>query len=959
LLILPFGSGFPEAQWPAIHAFLKRGGNLIVLGGQPFTRAAFLAEKIWKLRPPRLAFAKQLFINDYQATPGSQGLTWKANPSFEFLRLPEFRWARSFSPVIRLSDEDLYPRGGSAGSIDARLDALAWGTRDARRLSAPVIQIDHWKNNFVGGRWILVPCELPADFLSTRAGQTLLPALVQHALEGAEEFTVRPVWPLFLPGEPPAFQVRWQRFQGEPAPFSVELRVTPESGEPQHTKLDFGAKPFPCLAPITLPPSRGSGLHTVTASLSAGGKVRAVYRTGFWLRDTTLLRSGPRVTVDEDFFEVNGRRQLVLGTTYMASDVQRQFFMIPNPLVWAEDMAELRRAGINMLRTGWWSAWDQVMKESGVVHEEMLRALEAFLMTARKFELPVQFTFFSFIPEVLGGTNPYVDPESVRRQKELVLAVVERFHDVPYLAWDLINEPSFSNPQRLWMTRPNRDARELEAWNAWLTERYPDRAILAGLWQTLLPPEPEPIALPTEEEFSPRAVYRTARGGNALKLHDYYLFAQEKFTEWVKTLRDAIRGSGSEQLITVGQDEGGARDRLAPAFFRDSVDFTTNHSWWLLDDLLWDSLVAKQPGKPMLIQETGISHQLQIDESARRSPQDEAILLERKLAFALGTGAGAIQWLWHVNPYMRDDGEVRIGAVRADGTEKLDVEVLRRLAEFAAAASGSLSAPEDPRVAIVTSQAFQYSALNGLALEAQTRAVRVLHYYCRVPGYVVAENQLARLGLPRLAILPSPHALSDAAWQALVKYVESGGHLLITGSVERDPHWQITKRLAAFGLEASPEPLLYRQGEIRIGEKHISASFDSQKQQFLEALRFADGERFREVSVGQGKIFLASYPVELAEDLSATAALYAWVLSRAGLEPPFSGQFPSPGVLIRPVHFADSVLYLIVSESANDEEIAVKDKATGAELRFRLPAQRARLVLLRKRDGQVLARYGF
>jgi hypothetical protein len=312
-----------------------------------------------------------------------------------------------------------------------------------------------------------------------------------------------------------------------------------------------------------------------------------------------------------------------------------------------------------------------------------------------------------------------------------------------------------------------------------------------------------------------------------------------------------------------------------------------------------------------------------------------------------------------VNPYMRDDGEVRIGAVRADGTEKLDVEVLRRLAEFAAAASGSLSAPEDPRVAIVTSQAFQYSALNGLALEAQTRAVRVLHYYCRVPGYVVAENQLARLGLPRLAILPSPHALSDAAWQALVKYVESGGHLLITGSVERDPHWQITKRLAAFGLEASPEPLLYRQGEIRIGEKHISASFDSQKQQFLEALRFADGERFREVSVGQGKIFLASYPVELAEDLSATAALYAWVLSRAGLEPPFSGQFPSPGVLIRPVHFADSVLYLIVSESANDEEIAVKDKATGAELRFRLPAQRARLVLLRKRDGQVLARYGF
>jgi len=35
-----------------------------------------------------------------------------------------------FSPVIRLSAVDLYThRGGAAGSIDARLDALAWGIK--------------------------------------------------------------------------------------------------------------------------------------------------------------------------------------------------------------------------------------------------------------------------------------------------------------------------------------------------------------------------------------------------------------------------------------------------------------------------------------------------------------------------------------------------------------------------------------------------------------------------------------------------------------------------------------------------------------------------------------------------------------------------------------------------------------------------------------------------------------
>ena len=62
--------------------------------------------------------------------------------------------------------------------------------------------------------------------------------------------------------------------------------------------------------------------------------------------------------------------------------------------------------------------------------------------------------------------NPYLDGEAVRRQENLVSSVAARFHDVPFLAWDLINEPSFS--KQLWNMRPNYDPVELAAWNAWL-----------------------------------------------------------------------------------------------------------------------------------------------------------------------------------------------------------------------------------------------------------------------------------------------------------------------------------------------------------------------------------------------------------------------------------------------------------------------------------------------------------
>jgi hypothetical protein len=959
LLVLPYGSAFPEEQWGAIYRFLERGGNLLVLGGQAFTRPAYLAEKVWKLHPPRLAYAKQLFINEYQATPGSHGLEFQANEDFAHLNMPAFVWARAFSLTIRLTDEDLYPRAGSTGGIDARLQPLLWGMKNGRRLSAPLVQVDHLKNHFVGGRWILLACDLPAGFFAGSAGRDLIPKLVDRALDGAEEFVLRPSWPLFLPGEPLSFQVRWNRFGVKPAPLRLELTIAPESGPSRQQTFEFAPAEFPYTTQVALPAAAGKGLHVVTARLYAGDALRGIYRTGFWLRDEAFLRSGPRVSVNKDFFEVNGRPLLVMGTTYMASDVQRQFFMSPNPYVWDRDMAELRAIGFNMLRTGWWTAWDQVMKESGVIHEEMLRALEAYLMTARKHELPVQFTFFAFIPENLGGANAYLDPEAVRRQKELIVAVAERFKDVPFLIWDLINEPSFANPNRLWLTRPNRDAHELRAWNAWLSSHYPSRAAMAEAWKTIPVPEGAPVPLPEDDDFSPRRAFQTTRGGNSLKVYDYFLFAQESFRKWVEELRDAIRATGSRQLVTVGQDEAGGRAGLSPAFWGEAVDFTTNHTWWMFDALLWDSLVARLPGKPVLIQETGIGRDLQIDESTRRSPEAQAHLMERKVAIALGTGAGAIHWLWHINAYMRDDNEAHIGAVRADRTEKPEAEVLRGFAEFAASVRDTLSQPEDPPVVVVTSQAFQFSALNNLALDAQMKAVRALHYYCRVPGAVIAENQLARLGSPRLVILPSPQLLSEEAWQALVGYVSNGGNLLITGSVERDPHWRVTQRLAALGLEALPEPLTYRNAEIRLGATTIPLTYDSEKQQYLEALRLPGGETFREIAWGKGRVFVAGYPVELAEGLSPAAELYAWALRKVGVEPAFEGKAPSPGVLIRPVKFAGSVLYLFVSESGTDEEIAIRDKASGAELRFTLPAQRSRLVLLRARDAQVMARYGF
>ena len=493
----------------------------------------------------------------------------------------------------------------------------------------------------------------------------------------------------------------------------MKLTTYPESESENRTTVTAS---IPSNEPIVLPPPAGKGLYILEAQLMEGERLRAIYHSGFWIRDEAFLRSGPHLSVNHDYFELDGRPLAVVGTTYMSSEVQRLFFEHPNVYVWNLDLGQINDAGLNMIRTGWWTGWDKFSDENGQPYERTLRTLEAYLMTARKYGLPVQFNFFAFLPDILGGTNAFLDPAAVRKQQTLISSVVRRFHDVPFLAWDLINEPSFS--QHLWTMRPSGDPVELATWNEWLNKRYPDRRQLSALWNVTPDSVIGTIALPREQEFSPRGMYA---GINSLKMYDYFLFAQESFARWVQEMRDTIRATGSEQLVTVGQDEGGIQDRLSPAFWGASVDFTTNHSWWQNDYILWDSLAAKQPGKAMLIQETGLQRELNLDEVARRTPENEAALLERKIATSLIQGSGAIEWLWNTNSDMTESNETPIGAVRTDYTEKPEATLLRAFGRFVPTLHEHLREPQLPPVAIITSQAAQYSALADFQLEAQRR----------------------------------------------------------------------------------------------------------------------------------------------------------------------------------------------------------------------------------------------
>ena len=549
--------------------------------------------------------------------------------------------------------------------------------------------------------------------------------------------------------------------RGAPRQVRVELR---REGKVLETKT------VPC--PVDLVTANltfgaeSPGLYEVRASYERDGGIVEAHETGFWRRDPALLSNGARLTAGPTYLRADGRPFLAVGVNHWVNDSVWPFFPEnANALEWDRDFAEMAARGLNYVRTGiWFDRLRLIDRATGGARESVLRNIEALLLAAGRHGLQVQFTFFSFEPHTLlrhgdtsvpgPGRNPYTDPVAVEAQKTFVRSIAYRFRDVPFLSWDLVNEPSFSNPRAIFHgNHPNADETEVAAWNDWLRRRYESARALADAWGAIPDDLPDLGNRASARAGRPRPdAQRQPEAGAAL---DYNLFAQDMFGHWVGEMVGAIRSTGSRQIVGVGQDEGGVTNRLLNQFYGGSgVDLTSMHNWWNDDALLWDAVAAKRPGMPNLVGETGPQPAVAMDGRSRWDEAKGLGLVERKLALGLAAGnGGAAAWIWS-----RSD-PFHFG--RQDGSSTLWVETLTRLAAFAKEATPHLSDARPGDVAIVLPQSLQLSVFGRFGIEAQQKCVRALYHEARASAYVVGEYQTELLGNPRLIILPAPWVLSQ------------------------------------------------------------------------------------------------------------------------------------------------------------------------------------------------------
>ncbi len=966
VLVMPFGSAYPEETWPAIVRFLEGGGNLVNVGGRPFAVAVSRRGSAWQTQAETSACYKTLGFTHIFQVPAASVATWAtadAAPAVPASLATGFRAVAVFEADIRLTNTKDFPdEDGSDGPREGRVQPLVVGKNAAGTpVAAPIVRIDRLAGRFTGGAWVLANLR---GSVSPAAVRTL----VEAASTGAVEITAKPTLAGYVAGEVPEIEVTVRRpgsSASEPRLLEATLAFTGPDGRSLGTKRAT-ATGTAALFTVRVTSSGldrplGRGLHDVRVTVdvrppgAATTATRLETRTGFWVYDASMLAGGTPLIASKDGFTRNGRPFPVLGTTYMASDVHRRFLLEPNPSVWNRDFAQMKAAGVNLVRTGIWTGWKRYMPEVGRLDASALRALDVFLLTARQYDIPVIFNFFAFLPEAWGGENPFLDARAVAAQQAFLGAIARRYPATNDVVWDLINEPSFSAASQLWRTRPNGDASEKAAWEQWLRTRYgaggEDDGVAARRAWGAAPDEG--TSLPSLDDFTDRNLFGALRPRKAA---DYKRFSQDMFTAWVRQMTDALRSNGNRaQLVTVGQDEGGLSERPNPLFFGRSVDFTCMHTWWNNDAQAWDAVLSALPDRPMLVEETGMMRYERVDGTPWRTEDEAARLLERKLAIAVGSGSsGYVQWIWNTNPFMASDNEAGIGFFRADGTARPELEPFVRLSRFLRTHADRLKGRQLEDIALLIPHSQLFSP-RSQAIEATQRAVRVLANHLHVQARAVGEYGLAdTLGAPRLIIAPSPRVLTDAAWQALMTAVEKGSTLLVTGIVDADEHWLPVERTTTLGLRASSRPIAGQEPAVIAGTTY-RLEYRGDRLERIETASVA-GESpasVRRVVRGKGTILWMPLPVELSVSPDATVALYGAAIAEAGVVPTMVVEPADGSVYVGAITYADAVLVALASESSADQDVSISLPA-GVVTRLRLPAGRARLVLVDRKSGQVV-----
>ncbi len=925
VFIHPYGGFFPKEAFPALISFLKKGNGFLCFNGAPARFPCYQSPTGWKKEREQLSYLRKMNIHSVLEVDCTDIVSNEVNDCFAIF--PEdisfLEYHAPCENLVMTPTKNAYVERewGSVGSMDTRIIPLIKGrNREGEHRSSPVVLLEHRAGDFSGGRWIFMTQKVTHPFS--------LQKLCSFISAGTRELLVKPSMAMYFNGEVPCITISTQNMRN-PCNWTVNVRITTQTGqEIWKQQVLFSASSYLSGKEFVISELRETGVYFIRSAFSSSDGETQVVKQGFIYGNIPKAEPYAPFLPTQDYFTKDGKITPVIGMTYMAGDVSRAFLHIPNISVWLNDMANMKKAGINWLRTGIWCNWRTYMLDDGHMDEFILRSIQAFMECAYSLGLHVTFTFFTFVPEPWEGSHPYLDRRSVEAQKRFISLIVNRCGDYPNVDWDLINEPYVQDHPT--QVKKASDTLERLAYCAYLEEKYQgdirrytentrqDSAAVSSF---------DKIKVPVYENIN-FTVNDIAGAKNGLVWREYLDFNYTVFVNWVHELQTLIKSYAPHQMVTVGQDEAMHYQRPVPLNFGGDLDYNCQHTWWLNDHLVWDTIFAKFSEKPIMVQETGIMYAEQPNSLPRRTEKQLYQLLQKKYAYAFGTKcAGVIQWIWNSNYFMNNANESNIGALRCDGSYKQEVDVSKNFASFFDKAKNNMGTCVHEKIAVVFPFSNDRSNRN-FAQRATMNACTALAYYLNAGFEAVSEYTLDFIEKNRyqLVIVPSPHSFSNNAFKKLISIAEKKEiTILFTGPASLDEDYSITSRTTKYMQECSLSNLSRWTKFSLLGKEYSLLFGDDEQTRAMKEIY--QGQLSRMVSCGKGKIYFIGVPIELSLEINKIAEIYAQIIKTEKIALPFTVQKSTEGIFISRIQWeTGTCLYTAVNENDSAEHVVVSDQ---------------------------------
>lgn len=952
VVVLAGGSYFPKAAWPSLYAYFQAGGCLLYLGGKPFNRPLRIVGGKLSAESSQTAYFQSLGIDQIHEALQKPSFSARSSGVFSAFEKFSFVFPEVWALCPRFAELDEEPYHGAVGPMEGWVyPILVTQDEQGRLLNAPAVVWDRPQGRFAGGRWVFLPARLPKPGPQF---SLFLQEALRLAAQGAVDARVSPQKACYFPGERPVLE-GWVRAHPRRGRVTLRTKLWKDDrllGE-ERWEVSTRETSWYATKPLSLPVE--AGLYRLETEVFVDGRTSHRLENGFWGWDEALLKRTAKVGCEGSRFLKNGKPLLVVGTTYMASDVSRKFHTHPNPVLWDRDFTRMKNQGITMIRTGLWTAHRQLLLDAGAPRRDTLAALDAFLLTAAKHDLPVIFNCFAFIPDHWPSLHPYLDERALAMQREFLSLLANRWKNFPNLIWDLINEPSVTNPRRLWKTRPLEGEMEKKAFRKWLQERHETLENLQERWNVTNAEYADwkDVPLPAEKDFDDFSTPTNTRRIPAAA-YDFHCFSKDLFKNWTAFSKSILHTAGGKKLFGVGQDEGGLVDRPSQWDIASSVDWTCNHTWWEIPDLLWGNTAPRVKGKPFLAQETGVMFTENPDAVQRRGEWEAARLLERKAAASF-LGAGFIQWCWNINPYMNDRNEAMIGAYRVDQTVRAQGLVLEAMGEFAKHAQPYLQGePEASKLAVVFPK-------TGLACPRIApfvdRAQRLCHRLLGslgIPFHSIGEEHFSLVKEEKIVWFAACQVMEENTFRLWTRALE-GRMAVLTGPIDRDGWGRPAGGLSFFGHREKRFPVEVEEPWEGKGE---SGSVFYEK----AALGAVDKDvslssRWHRFDRKKGTLLYSPLPLEASLSRERIRKAYEEALALLEVKPAVRWEGAGPfEVTVVPRFFGDVVFYIAWNESPSEKKIQVENLSFGHKVVLNLPGAGATLGVF-DRAGKALALY--